>query len=346
MSHMLDNGLMLMTKNAFHALEGHDESRKISYGEMDSWVEGLRKVLYDHVRSELGILDAAIPAIIKKVRGANIGIARQADLDGLTHLLRGLSTYTLLGSPTKEMSYSEVLSILEKTFENDNEFRHILNKYKHSAVIFVPLRSSDRRAAAGGAMGRSYEGGGGGNSAPIKPSPSLAQALRSIVTHRRLPTDTSSRRDGESGAEVVMSIFMHYWDSRSRKADREGSSFSSDHYAASTADLHGLLRSSIAVVRNEQLSYTHFDVFSALDERDGPVILEVDSGRNNSYVAIMIFLLNIFKCTRGGATNPAVQRMPSIESRSVLKAICKGRYTQRSAHDDSALEEYLDGFVE
>jgi hypothetical protein len=66
---------------------------------------------------------------------------------------------------------------------------------------------------------------------------------------------------------------MHYWDSRSRKANRVGSSFSGDHYAASTADLRGLLRSSVAIVRNEQqLSYAHFDVFSALDERDGPVV--------------------------------------------------------------------------
>ncbi len=352
MSHVLDNGLMLMTKSAFHALEGHDDTRKISYGEMDVWVEGLRKVLYDHVRSELGTVDATIPLIIRKVR-QDMGISRQADLDSLANLLRGLSTYTLLGSPPKEVSYSEAIQILERTFESDNEFRHALNRYKHSAVIFVPLRPSYKRVAARGP----YGGGAGGSSFVLKPSPSLAQALRSVVTLRRLPTESSTGSryrgavSGDSGAgssaEIIMSIFMHYWDSRSHKAsNREGSSFSNDHYAASTADLHGLLRSSIAIVCNEHLPHTHYDVYSALDERDGPVILEVEVGRHNSYVAIIIFLLNIFKVARSGANSPAVQRMPASEARSVLKAICKGRYSARTLSDDTALEDYLDKFLE
>ena len=160
----------------------------------------------------------------------------------------------------------------------------MLNRYKHSAIIFQPLRVHDKRTTAKvGARDR--------------PSLAVAGALRSVVAQRRLPLDathrsgnngrtdvsshyrgwTSSDLGGTDTASVVTSVFSHYWDSRSRKAQRSGS-FSMDHYACSTMDLHGLLRHSVAIVRNEQLPFTHFDVFTALDERDGPVILEVDEG--------------------------------------------------------------------
>ena len=92
-------------------------------------------------------------------------------------------------------------------------------------------------------------------------------------------------------------------------------------------------------------SYIDTMMYSALDEEDGPVILEVDAGRQNSYVAILIFLLNIYKVSRRGVNSPAAQQMPTSEARSILKAICKGRYSAHTGSDDSALEDYLDKFL-
>ena len=97
------------------------------------------------------------------------------------------------------------------------------------------------------------------------------------------------------------------------------------------------------IVRNEQLPFTHFDVFTALDERDGPVILEVDEGRHNPYVAIIIFLLNIYKCSKPDSHQ--AHTLPATEVRSVLEHVCKGRYRSNRTDNDAALEEYLDQFI-
>ena len=347
MSHVLDNGLMLVTKNAFHALESRDETRRFSYGEIDSWIEGVRKVLYNHIRAEMGLIDKLVPQILHKVCN-EMGITRQSEREGLSNLLRGLSSSCTVGQPAKELSHGEALSTIERHFERDAELRLTLNRYKHSAIIFQALRVHDKRTTA--KLGRE------------RPSLAVASVLRSVVAQRRLPLEATHRGVNNSGAgsnsyyrgwlsgdssgvdtaSVVMSVFSHYWDSRSRKAQRSGN-FSMDHYASSTIDLHGLLRHSVAIVRNEQLPFTHFDVFSALDDRDGPVILEVDEGRHNPYVAILMFLLNIYKCSKPGSHQ--AHTLPATEVRSVLEHVCKGRYRSNRTDNDAALEEYLDQFI-
>ena len=200
MSHVLDNGLMLVTKNAFHALESShtDDTKKISYGELDTWVEGLRKVLYGHIRTEMAIIDAAIPIILNKVH-REMGITKQAELEGLASLLRGLVQFTYLsntssaagaqaaagagagagaGPAGQEMSYADVISSLERHFERDADFRHTLNKYKHSAIIFIPLRSQEKHGAVAAA---------GRPSSSQRPSSAVASTLRQVVAQRRLP---------------------------------------------------------------------------------------------------------------------------------------------------------------
>jgi hypothetical protein len=74
-------------------------------------------------------------------------------------------------------------------------------------------------------------------------------------------------------------------------------------------------------------------------------VLEVDEGRHNCYVAILVFLLSIYKCTKS-SNGHAVERMPTVEVRSTLEAVCKGRYTPKGVHDDHALEDYLDAFLD
>ena len=345
MSHVLDNGLMLVTKNAFHALESRDETKRFSYGEIDLWIEGLRKVLYNHIRAEMSTIDKLVPQILHKVCN-EMGITRQSEREGLSNLLRGLSSSCVVGQPGKELSHGEAISTIERHFERDVELRQTLNRYKHSAIIFQALRVHDKRTAAKMVGARE------------RPSLAVANMLRSIVAQRRLPLEATQRSGGYGRGDyrvrapgdsssvdttsVVMAVFSHYWDSRSRKAQRSGS-FSMDHYASSTIDLHGLLRHSVAIVRNEQLPFTHFDVFSALDERDGPVILEVDEGRHNPYVAILIFLLNIYKCSKPDSHH--VHTLPATEVRSVLEHVCKGRYRSSRTDSDAALEEYLDQFI-
>ena len=100
MSHVLDNGLMLVTKNAFHTLESREETRKFSYGEIDLWTEGLRKVLYNHIRAEMGTIDKLVPHILRKVCD-EMGITRQSEREGLSNLLRGLSSSCVVGQPPK-----------------------------------------------------------------------------------------------------------------------------------------------------------------------------------------------------------------------------------------------------
>jgi hypothetical protein len=198
MSHVLDNGLMLVTKNAFHALESSqtDDSKKISYGEIDTWVEGLRKVLYSHIRTEMAVIDAAIPVILNKVH-RELGVTKQAELEGLASLLRGLVQFTYLSTPTsssasgaqagaaaaaaagaagQEMGYADVISFLERHFERDADFRHTLNKYKHSAVIFIPLRSQDKHGGAMVAAGRRSS-----SSSSQRPSSAVASTYSVIL---------------------------------------------------------------------------------------------------------------------------------------------------------------------
>ena len=76
-SHVLRDGLMLQTKNAFHVLEGTSSysnravgggsKGKFSYGEIDFWVETLRKLLYVHIREQLKFIDSMIPTLLKQL---------------------------------------------------------------------------------------------------------------------------------------------------------------------------------------------------------------------------------------------------------------------------------------
>ena len=107
MSHVMRDGLMLQTKNAFSVLEGtgtvsptlgvqvsrsgssssschawharrpaaHTHPplpppslQRFSYGEIDFWVESLRKMIYAHIRDELKFMDASLPKILQRLQ--------------------------------------------------------------------------------------------------------------------------------------------------------------------------------------------------------------------------------------------------------------------------------------
>ena len=138
-----------------------------------------------------------------------------------------------------------------------------------------------------------------------------------------------------------MAAFAHYWDQRCQK--HPGcDSFRTDCYAASTEDLHSISRPSAAIIKNER-SAGCFDVFTALDDRYGPTVMEVDDGRLNCYNTILVFLLFIFKANQSHSYQQQDVSALRANSEDILGEIFRNRLLSPSA--PFAVEDYLKGFI-
>ncbi len=353
---------MLQTRNAFAVLEGtvtpgygssgnanpnNGTLNRFSYGEIDFWVESLRKLLYVHVRETLKFMESAQPVILQRV-STDMRL-NSAGVESVARLLRVETASAVVD--TRSIDHSQLWAVLGGFWaDKDAELCRLVEKYKQICMLFAPLP----QAGSDTSTAQSNEP----NSSPKQPqlSPELASRLRDFANKRRLPLEDASELSGAtrggfrksstdfSTAEVVLSVFAHLWDRRGSKHSGAGY-FRNDCYAASSEDLHGIARLSAAIVKNECADGVHFDVFTALDDRYGPTIMELGEGRHNIYHCIIAFLIFIFKSNNQRATSgSSAQDLGAIRQTAeiVLGEVFRSRMDSTAPF---AVEDYLRKFV-
>jgi len=344
MSHVMRDGLMLQTKNAFSVLEGaapRARGERFSNGEIDFWVESLRKLLYAHIRDELKYMEAALPKILQRL-AADMRLPSAA-VESVAKVLRGEALAAAVDTQT--VQYDQLWPVLEGFFAGkDDGFCKLLDRYRQASRIFIPLPTAE---AAG------HPGPGPAAAAAARPSLQLAARLREIARSQRLPLDEAQDAAGRGGggakrgselgtSEVVLCAVSHLWDKRGAKYPGSGQ-FRLDLYAASSEELHGIAKLSAAIVKNERSSSVHFDVFTALDDQYGPTIMEIDEGRHNVYNCVLAFLIFIFKSNSRRSVRTQDLGGLRQTAESILADVFRSRLD--SATTPFAVEEYLQRFV-
>ena len=133
-----------------------------------------------------------------------------------------------------------------------------------------------------------------------------------------------------STADIIMAVFGHWWDKKSaEEKNKSYANFSSELYAASTDGLHSLGTPTIAIVKSENSTATHFDVFLALDDRYGPTIMEIDEGRQNVYYCIICFLFFLYK---------ADTTLLTVETKPIAEKMLKDIFQSRNNFGDDYLK--------
>ena len=356
-SHVLSSGLMLQTKNAFHSLEG-GSGEKLSYGEIDFWIESLRKLLYSHVKDELKLQNNSFDSIFRPFTGKFH--QSQANSDALRKILKcetmqiQMENLTPLAGvpPNTQKLYTEaeIWASVYDAYKGEPSWKKRLDVYRQSQSIFIPMRTSERvRANAGD------------NSHQLKHKvPAMVSRLRDIAEKQRLPLEDSqsSHQDSRyqrqnaggngdgnlSTPDVVMSIFSHFWGTHCSKipsSQLQPDHFQQECFAATTQDLHSMTKPSAAIVKSIKGGSVHFDVFCALDDRYGPTIMEINDGRHNCCQAIIIFLIFLYKSkTYYTYRNQDLSSIRKI-AENILKLIFRDRLQPKES-----VHNYLSRFVD